>query len=65
MSRFSEEAQIKIDRYYTLKKKAKRTPQEESELQMDMPILQQAIGLEVPKSGLEKKMDQYLDKMLK
>lgn len=65
VSRFSEEAQIKIDRYYTLKKKAKRTPQEESELQMDMPILQQAIGLEVPKSGLEKKMDQYLDKMLK
>ena len=32
---------------------------------MDMPIVQQAIGLEVPKTELENKMDQYLRKMMK
>lgn len=65
VSLFSKETQIRIDRYYTLRKKTKRTPQEENQLELDMPIVQQAIGLDAPKSDLENKMDQYLNKMLK
>lgn len=65
VSLFSKETQMRIDRYYTLRKKTKRTPQEDNQLEMDMPIVQQAIGLDAPKSALENKMDQYLKKMLK
>jgi predicted ATP-binding protein involved in virulence len=65
VSLFSKETQMRIDRYYTLRKKNKRTPLEDNQLMMDMPIVQQAIGLEAPKSDLENKMDQYLNKMLK
>lgn len=65
VSLFSKETQMRIDRYYTLRKKVKRTPQEENQLLMDMPVVQQAIGLDAPKSALENKMDQYLSKMLK
>ncbi len=62
---FSKQTQETIDRYYALRKKTKRTPAEENQLEMDMPIVQQAIGLEVPKTELENKMDQYLRKMMK
>lgn len=65
VSLFSKETQETIDRYYTLRKKTKRTPAEENQLEMDMPIVQQAIGFEVPKTELENKMDQYLRKMMK
>ena len=65
VSLLSPEAQTRIDRYYTLRKKVNRTPAEDNQLEMDMPIVQQAIGLDAPKSGLEKKMDQYLKQMLK
>lgn len=64
VSVFSEETQRQIDRYYTLRKKTPRTPKEENELQMVMPIIQQAIGDAAPKSSLEKKVDEYLDKMI-
>jgi hypothetical protein len=56
---------MRIDRYYTLRKKTKRTSQEEHQLLMDLPIVQQAIGLDGPRSDLENKMDDYLRKMLK
>lgn len=65
VSLLSNEAQTRIDRYYTLRKKTNRTPQENRQLEMDMPIVQQAIGFDAPKSELENKMDQYLEKMLK
>ena len=65
VSLFSKETQERIDRYYTLRKKSKRTPDEENQLEMDMPIVQQAIGIQAPKSELEHKMDNLLDKMLK
>ena len=64
VSLFSKETQERIDRYYTLRKKTKRTPTEDRQLEMDMPIVQQAIGIEAPKSDLEDKMDKYLRKML-
>jgi len=65
VSLFSKETQLRIDRYYTLRKKAKRTLQEDEQLELDMQIVQKAIGLDAPKSDLENKMDQYLNKMLK
>ncbi len=65
VSLFSKETQETIDRYYALRKKTKRTQADENQLKMDMPIVQQAIGLEVPKTELENKMDQYLRKMMK
>lgn len=65
VSLFSEEAQDKIDRYYTLRKKASRTPKEESELQQVMPFVQQALGEPAATSPLAAKVDAYLNKMLK
>lgn len=65
VSLFSKETEERIDRYYTLRKKAKRTPAEEQQLELDMPVVQQAIGDKAPKSELENKMDKFLDKMLK
>ena len=65
VSLFSKEAQERIDRYYALRKKSKRTPAEDNQLEMDMPIVQQAIGIEAPRSELEDKMDKFLHKMLK
>ena len=65
VSLFSKETQVRIDRYYTLRKKLQRTPHEERQLEMDMPIVRQAVGLETPKSELEIKMDKYLQKMMK
>ena len=64
VSVFSEETQRRIDRYYSLRKKTPRTPKEEDELQMVMPIIQQAIGDATPKSDLEKKVNEYLNKKL-
>ncbi len=64
VSLFSEETQDRIDRYYTLRKKARRTPQEEKDLQMILPIIQQALGEPAPKNSLGSKVDEYLDKML-
>ena len=65
VSLFSKETQMRIDRYYTLRKKHKRTSEENTQLELDMPIVQQAIGLDTAKSALEGKIDRYLDKMLK
>jgi len=64
VSLHSEQAQEKIERYYTLRNKSNRTPHEESELQMILPIMEQAVGLDAPKSALENKVDAYLAKML-
>ena len=64
VSLFSQETQDRIDRYYTLRKKTRRTREEDNELQMVMPIVQQALGEPASKSSLENKVDTYLNKML-
>jgi predicted ATP-binding protein involved in virulence len=64
VSLFSQETQDRIDRYYTLRKKTRRTREEDNELQMVMPIVQQALGEPASKSSLENKVDIYLNKML-
>jgi hypothetical protein len=64
VSLFSKEMQNRIDRYYTLRKKTKRTAEEEGQLQMDLPIIRQAIGEPESKSPLEARVEKYLDKIL-
>ena len=64
VSVFSKETQDGIDRYYKLRKKNNRTRDEEKQLELILPVIQQAIGEPAPKSDLEKKVDEYLDKML-
>ena len=64
VSLFSKETQDRIDRYYTLRKKTKRTPEEEVQLQLVLPIVQEAIGEQGPKSSLESRVDEFLDKNL-
>ena len=65
VSLFSEETQQKIDRYYTLRKKPNRTPDEDRQLDLISPEVQQAITEPAQKTPLETKVDKYLDELLK
>jgi len=65
ISPFSQETQDKIDLYYTLRKKPQRTPADDVQLEMIMPVVQQAIGEPRPTTELGEKVDDYLSKVLK
>jgi len=67
VSLFSKEAQDKIDRYYTLRKKTVRSPEENQQLELIAPAIQKALGPDAAKTPtpLETKVDAYLNKTLK
>jgi energy-coupling factor transporter ATP-binding protein EcfA2 len=65
VSLFSEQAQADIDRYYALRSKSPRTPQEDQQLQQMLPLIERTMGQPRQKSELERKMDDYLEKTLK
>lgn len=44
VSTYSPETQEKIDKYYSLKKQLKRTPQQEAELQQVIPFVESVLG---------------------
>ena len=63
VSVFSRQAQAEIDRYYTLRRKDNRTPEENRQLELILPVVQQAIGEPALMGDLEHKMDKYLDQV--
>lgn len=65
VSPFSEETQQKIERYYTLRKKPNRTPEENKQLEFVAQTVQQAFAAPVARTPLETKVDKYLDGLLK
>ncbi|MGO8676384.1 MAG: AAA family ATPase [Limisphaerales bacterium] len=65
ISVFSNQTQADIDRYYALRKKTPRTPQEDQQLKLILPVVERAIGQPQEKTALERKMDEYLEKTLK
>jgi len=65
VSAFSEVTQKKIDRYYTLKRKKKLNSAERHELQIAIPFVQEALGIEAEESETEKKLNAYILKNLK
>jgi predicted ATP-binding protein involved in virulence len=64
VSVFSEQTQADIDRYYVLRKKNARTPEENQQLELIQPVVELAIGQPEEKSKLETKVDAYLEKVL-
>lgn len=65
VSPFSEETQSRIDRYYTLRKKAHRTADEDHQLKFELqPVVRQALGDAGEKTELDQRIDHFLDKVL-
>lgn len=60
VSAFSEATQKKIDRYYVLKKMKKLNDYEEEELQLSIPYVQEALGIEAEESETEKKLNEFI-----
>jgi len=60
VSAYSKKTQHQIDRYYALKRKKNLSQLEQQELQMTLPIIEQAIGYETDSSETEKRLNQYL-----
>jgi energy-coupling factor transporter ATP-binding protein EcfA2 len=65
VSPFSKETQHKIDRYYALKRKKDLSQSEQQELQMTLPIIEQAIGYGTDSSETEQRLNQYLKEHFK
>lgn len=62
VSAFSDATQKRIDRYYTLKKKKYLNEAEKQELQLTIPFVQEALGVEAEESDTEKKLNDYIIK---
>ena len=60
ISAFSDATQKRIDRYYTLKKKKHLNDDEKQELQLTIPFVQEALGVEAEESDTEKKLNDYI-----
>lgn len=60
VSAFSPETQIKIDRYYALKRKGALSPQEKQELQLSIPYVEQALGYKAEESDTEKSLNEFI-----
>ena len=60
VSAFSDATQKRIDRYYTLKKKKHLNDDEKQELQLTIPFVQEALGVEAEESDTEKKLNDYI-----
>ena len=60
ISAFSDATQKRIDRYYTLKKKKHLNDDEKQELQLTIPFVQEALGVEAEESDTEKKLNEYI-----
>jgi len=64
VSLFSGQTQADIDKYYVLRKKSPRTPEDDRQLQLIQPTVERAIGRPEEQSELDKKVDAYLKKVL-
>jgi predicted ATP-binding protein involved in virulence len=64
VSTFSPDTQDRINRYYALKQKTRRTVEEEQELQLAIPFVKEALGPQAfPSPGMER-IDALLAKYL-
>lgn len=62
VSSFSPDAQSRIDRYYSLKRKSDRTRKEEEELQLHIPFIQSSLGRENLESSTERELSDFIRK---
>lgn len=62
VSVYSPETQEKIDRYYSLKRKAKLNSREKQELQGVIPFIEEALGYEAKESDTEKSLNEFIKK---
>lgn len=60
ISTYSPETQQRIDDYFALKNKPKRTKEEEDKLQLSLPFVEKALGFGVGKSETETMLDTYI-----
>jgi predicted ATPase len=60
VSPFSEETQKHIDLYYKLKKKKNLTSEEESQMQLSFPIVEQTLGYSSTESDTEKSLNDFI-----
>ncbi|HEV2478692.1 MAG TPA: AAA family ATPase [Puia sp.] len=62
VSTFSEETQHQIDKYYTLKKKKSLNDEEKKQLQIAIPFVQEALGVNANESPTEKRLNDFIEK---
>lgn len=60
VSSYSPETQGKIDRYYLLKRKKRLNIEEKQELQLTIPFVQEALGIEADESDTEKELKEFI-----
>jgi predicted ATPase len=60
VSPFSQQTQQRIDRYFALKKKARRTSKEEDELQQTLPFVEEALGYNADVSSTEESLNEFI-----
>lgn len=62
VSTFSEETQQQIDQYYTLRKKKNLSDDEKKRLQLAIPFVQEALGINAEESPTEKRLNEFIEK---
>lgn len=60
VSSYSPETQKKIDRYYLLKRKQRLNSDEKHELQLTIPFIQEALGIDLEESKTEKELNDFI-----
>jgi len=60
VSAYSPDTQKQIDKYFNLKKKSKKTKDDEAQLQMALPFIEIALGYQANETEVEKKINDYI-----
>lgn len=60
VSSFSVETQSKIDKYFLLKKKSKKTLEEEQQLQLTLPFVEIALGYKATDTEIDQKISEFI-----